>query len=219
MAVTVTWIEFNGSNSAWPAKTGKGRPAIGAQTAIKAGAGQVGISGSYPIKNLNFGAVDSTNVVPAYYPIPAGSNSYAKYFKLQFSGSFTTIGNIKLWMSNGLLKTGESILFSGNVAKGTTISPSTTSILTTHPGSGTFIPKAIPTSVPTTANICSQNTTSSTLPINTIMGAGYAGEIYSSPGYYSGVRASCCVMQLQTTTAIEAGAVNTKTFSVIYDRT
>ena len=152
----------------------------------------------------------SPNVVASYYPIPAGSNSYAKYVKLQFSGAFTTVSNLKFWMSNGALKTGESILFSGSVIKHTT-APVQTSIATTHPGTGSFYCKAIPISAPTYPNVCSQGTTASTLPI--------PGEIRSTPGYYSGVRASAMALQMLTTTSIEAGAVNTKTFSVIYDRT
>lgn len=61
------------------------------------------------ITNLNFGDVDSANLVIASYPIIAGENSYEKNIKLKFSGTFTEISNMKFWKSAGALGTGESI--------------------------------------------------------------------------------------------------------------
>ena len=88
MAVTVTFVEFNGATLEMSQGTAKA-------------------------SNINFGNTDAANLVPASYPIAAGSNSFAKFIQAQWSGSFTTITNAKFWMSAGALKTGETIMFSG----------------------------------------------------------------------------------------------------------
>ena len=176
MATTVTWVEFNGST---------------------AGASQ----GSGLITNLNFGNVDGRNINTATYPIAAGSNSYAKFVKVQFSGNFTQISNGKLWVSSGALITGEAIKFSGNYTK---ITPSTTAL----PAVGSKSVPDIPTVQPASNNVCLPNTTAGTLPTGG----------HSSPGYYSGSRTAMLAFQMQTTGSIVAGPVNTKTISITYDR-
>lgn len=172
MAVTVTWVEFNGTDL----DTGNG-------TALAT--------------NLNFGSDDSVDVAPASHPIAAGSNSYVKYWKAQWSGSFTSISNAKLHKSAGALKTGETLKFSGNYAKGATApSPATLAI--------PDIPAALPA-----VNVCLPNLTTDVL---------YQAAYESTPDYASGARSSTMVFQLQTTSGIAAGAVNQKTLSLTYDR-
>lgn len=177
MAVTVTWVEYNGS-------------ALGA-----------GI-GTRLASNLNFGSVDNVNVVPASSPIAAGSNSYAKYWKAQWSGSFTSIFNAKLYKSAGTYLTGEALKFSGSYAKAG--SPSQTAL----PNVGAKAVPAIPITLPSN-NVCLPNTTTGYL---------WRQSYASSPGYASGARSSMMAFQLQTTAAIAAGAVNQKTISLTYDR-
>ena len=172
MAVTVTWVEFNGTDAA----SGNG-------TALA--------------DNINFGSADSANVVPASNPIAAGSNSYVKYWKVQWSGSFTSISNAKMYKSAGDLKSGETLKFSGNYTK--TGSPSQTSI---------SVPD-IPTSLPGSNNICLPNLTTDSL---------LQTDYESSPDYASGARSSTIAFQLQTSAAIAAGVVNQKTISLTYDR-
>lgn len=68
------------------------------------------------ISNINFGSVDSANLTPVDNPIVASENSFGKYIKAAFSGSFTRVENFKLWKSAGAYVTGESCQFSGSMA-------------------------------------------------------------------------------------------------------
>lgn len=61
------------------------------------------------ISNVNFGNVDTPNLTPATNPIAAGGNSFEKYVRGKFSGSFTSIANLRFWKSAGTLVTGETI--------------------------------------------------------------------------------------------------------------
>lgn len=70
------------------------------------GAGETVTDG---ISNLNFGSNDSPNIVPSTYRIVAGENSFEKYIRGKFSGTFTEISNMKFWKSVGGLVTGEAI--------------------------------------------------------------------------------------------------------------
>ena len=173
MAVTVTWIEFNESN------------------------GSPGSHVGSTATNINFGNTDAVNLSPASYPIAAASNSFAKYLKVNISGSYTQISNAKLYKSAGNYVTGESILFSGSVDWAIPVTTDTSD-------------PAIATSLPESNNICLPNLTTDTLPAST--------EEASSPGYYSGSRTSLMRFQVQTTSSTPAGAVNQKTFSITYDR-
>ena len=176
MAVTVTWAEYNS-----------------AQTP--------GNSFGTAATNINFGNIDAANLVPATYPIAAGSNSFAKYMRVRFSGSYTQISNLKLYKSAGNYVTGETIQFSGSVTK--------TSAFPNTADAGWPL---IPTSVPGNANICIRRLTTHTDPP--------PGEPASSPGYYSGSTYDTDTIgfQLKTTTSTPAGAVNQKTISLTYDR-
>lgn len=151
--------------------------------------------------NLNFGNVDSVNLTPASYPIAAGSNSYAKYLRIRFSGSYTQISNLKLYKSAGNYVTGETVQFSGSVTK-------SSSAPTTSDASW----PVIPTSLPGSANVCIRSLTTHTSP--------YPGQPASSPGYYSGSAYDTDTIgfQLKTTASTPAGAVLPKTISLTYDR-
>ncbi|KKL23250.1 hypothetical protein LCGC14_2427290 [marine sediment metagenome] len=172
MAVTITWVEFNGADS----DAGNG-------TALAT--------------NLNFGSVDNVNVVTASNPIAAGSNSYVKYWQVQWSGSFTSISNAKLYKSAGDFKSSEALKFSGSYTKAG--APTQTSI---------DVPD-IPSSLPGSNNIALPNTTTGTL---------WQADYESSPDYASGARSSTMVFQLQTASGIDAGPLNQKTISLTYDR-
>jgi len=172
MAVTVTWVEFNGTD-------------------LEGG------NGTAVATNLNLGSADSADVVPASNPIAAGSNSYVKYWRVQWSGSFTSISNAKLYKSAGAFVTGESYKFSGTYTKSG--APSQT---------GISVPN-IPTSLPGSNNISLPNTTDGTL---------WQADYESTPDYASGARSSTMAFQLQTTSSIAAGPVNQKTISLTYDR-
>jgi hypothetical protein len=179
MAVTVYWVEFN------------------------AGYGD-GSTGTALAQSLNFGSVDLANLTPASYPIAAGSNGFAKYIKIHFSGSYTQISNAKLWKSNGAYKTGEAIKFSGNYVKGTG-APTATALPAV---SGKAVPD-IAVASPGSANVCLPDLTTDILK---------QSEHESSPGYASGAYSSMMAFQLQTTSSAPAGPVNTKTISLTYDR-
>lgn len=179
MAVTVYWVEYNG---------GAHDDSLGSALAT----------------NLNFGSTDLANLTPASYPIAAGANSFAKYIKLHFSGSYTQVSNAKLWKSNGAYVTGESLKFSGNYIKGYN-SPSATALPAV---SGTAVPD-IPVASPSTPNICLPGATDDILQ---------QSDYESSPGYASGAYSSMMAFQLQTTSSTPAGPVNQKTISLTYDR-
>jgi len=62
------------------------------------------------IANLNFGNVDDHELSPvSSYPITANENSFEKYLRVKFSGTYTTISNMKYWKSAGGYMTGETI--------------------------------------------------------------------------------------------------------------
>ncbi len=148
--------------------------------------------------NLNFGSTSARDLTPASYPITAGNLSYDKYFKAQFSGSFTKISNGKLWKSDGDYVTGEAMQFSGAVDFAT-------------PAAADAGDGSIATSAPGDNNVVLRfgGTTESALP--------EAGESESSADYFSGSRTDVMRFQLLTTGASPTGAVNQKTVSFSYD--
>ena len=138
--------------------------------------------------NLNFGSTDATDLTPLSYPITAGNNSYEKYVRAKFTGTFSKIDNIQFWKSAGAYVTGESIKWSGTTTSYTQPTASTSSVATA----------SVPTSDPGTANVS--------------IGGSLSGSITTSGGMTDYI-----VLQLQTTTSTPAGAVNTKTFTLTYD--
>ena len=150
------------------------------------GAGKVE---TIPITNINFGSNDSANLTPATYPITRGTNSFGKYIRCKFTGSWTVISNMKFWKSNGGYVTDEVINAGFNATYAT---PSQTST-----GDS-----AVPTSEP------SQN-------VNSAEGAStivYGGSGVS--GYTGYIR-----LQTATSSSTPSGAVATKTFTFQYDET
>jgi hypothetical protein len=76
------------------------------QWAESNGAGEVVTDG---ISNVNFGNADSPNLVPASNPVSAGSNSYEKWIRGKFSGTYTSISNMRFWKSAGSYVNGEDV--------------------------------------------------------------------------------------------------------------
>ena len=81
------------------------------------------------LSNVNFGNADSPNLTPASNPIAAGQNSFEKWLRGKFSGSFTSVANLRFWMSVGSYVTGESIKAAVNASYATPVS--TTSAVAT----------------------------------------------------------------------------------------
>lgn len=137
--------------------------------------------------NLNFGSTLAANLAPSTYPITAGTYSYEKWVKANFSGTFTRIDNIQFWKSAGAYVTGETIAWTGQqesyVAPTTTVS--------------SYASAAVPTADPGTANVS--------------IGGSLSGSLSTAGS------SDFMVLQTSVTTAASAGAVNTKTFTLQYD--
>jgi len=71
------------------------------------------------IENINFGSVDAPNIVPASNPVIRGTNSFAKYIRGKFTGTWTEISNIKFWKLEGNYVTDEVIKAAANVVYAT----------------------------------------------------------------------------------------------------
>jgi hypothetical protein len=121
------------------------------------------------------------------YPITAGNNSYEVWLKGHFTGTFNQIQNLKFWKSSGNLGTGETLDFIGHVTAYD--DPVTTA--------SPYATGAIPTSSPGSANVS--------------IGGSLGGNL-SAAGFSDFI-----VLQLQTTTAAEAGDTETFTFTLTYD--
>ena len=80
------------------------------------GAGETVTNG---ITNLNYGNTDAPNISPASNPITAGNNSYEKWNRGRFSGVYTTISNLRFWLSAGTYVTGETLKAAVNAAYAT----------------------------------------------------------------------------------------------------
>lgn len=83
MAATANWFEQNG--------TATGNPAAGVET---------------PISTIEWKNIDNATTPRASAPVLAGTNSYAKYNYLKFSGSFNQISAVKFAHTSGSLGTG-----------------------------------------------------------------------------------------------------------------
>jgi hypothetical protein len=121
------------------------------------------------------------------YPIVRNTNSFSKYIRCKFTGTWTTISNMRFWKSLGAYGTGEAIKASFNATYAT---PSQT-------GTGD---SDVPTSEP------AQNVNSFEGELTIVYGesgvSGYTGYIR---------------LQLQTTSSTPSGAVAQKTFTFKYD--
>ena len=76
----------------------------------------VGEDETADISNINFGSVDEPNIVPSAHLISRGQNSFSKYIRCKFTGTWTEILNMKLWKSAGEYVAGETIKAAANVA-------------------------------------------------------------------------------------------------------
>lgn len=90
------------------------------------GAGETVTDG---ISNANFGNTDAPNIVPASNPVTAGNNSYEKWIRGHFTGTYGTISNLKFYKSAGAYVTGEDIKAAVNAAYATPVA--TTSVVAT----------------------------------------------------------------------------------------
>ena len=137
--------------------------------------------------NLNLGSTIAANLAPSTYPITAGTYSYEKWIKANFSGSFTRIDNIQFWKSAGAYVTGESISWAGEPTSYVAPTNAASSIATA----------AVPTADPGTANVS--------------IGGSLSGSLTAAGD------SDFIILQASVTTAASAGAVNQKTFTLQYD--
>ena len=96
------------------------------------------------ISNLNLGSTNSANINTELYPVVAGSFSYEKWIKVQFSGSFTSVTDVSLYKSDGSYVTGEELKYGTTDTFATPISTESSVAIT-----------SIPISAPSTPNISS----------------------------------------------------------------
>lgn len=68
------------------------------------------------ISNVNFGNLDSPNLASPNNRVVAGTNSYEKWNRGRFSGSYTTIDNLRFYKSAGTLPANVSIKAAVNAA-------------------------------------------------------------------------------------------------------
>lgn len=128
------------------------------------GAGETVTDG---ISNANFGSVDSPNITPASNPIAAGDNSFEKWLRGHFTGSYTSITNLRLWKSAGTYVTGEDIKAAVNGTYATpTDSTSVVATVTIPTTEGTALAPTAPGASPDYSGYMTlqMNTTASTPP-------------------------------------------------------
>lgn len=119
------------------------------------------------ISNVNYGNTDTPNITPASFPITAGNNSFEKWIRGHFSGTYTSISNLKFWKSSGAYVTGETIKAAVNTAYATpTASTSSVATVNVPTTSGTALVPTSPGASPSYSGyIISQlQTTGSTPP-------------------------------------------------------
>ena len=104
----------------------------------------VSASNSYIVATqLNLGSTNQANLNTSLYPVVAGSYTYEKYFKVHFSGVFTSVSDVVFYKSTGSYVTGEVLNYTGQVTTWATPTNSASSHATT----------VVPITTPTTANV------------------------------------------------------------------
>lgn len=83
------------------------------------------------ISNVNFGSMDAPNLSSPNNRVIAGENSYEKWNRGRFSGTYTTVDNLKFWKSAGSLPSGVTITAAVNAAFATPTA-STSSVATSN---------------------------------------------------------------------------------------
>lgn len=142
------------------------------------------------ITNLNFGVVDSPNLTSPNNRIVAGNNSYEKYIRGKFSGTYTEISNMKFWKNSGAYVTDEVInaIANQDYAQPVTIASS----------------KAV-SAIPTVEG--------SALSLNSYEDESVIEFGASDVSGYT----DYLVLQLQTSESTPAGAASSKQFTLSYD--
>lgn len=147
------------------------------------------------ISNTNYGSLDDAELTPAGNEIIAGENSFEKWQKMSFTGTFNTVDNLKIWKNSGNYVTGEGIDTNAREAS--------------YGGAETYV-----TPTETTSTVATQ-----VMPATEPSGAnlGIGGSL---GGQLTGAGDSdYLVSQLQTTGATPAGDVNQKQFTYQWDET
>lgn len=139
--------------------------------------------------NFNFGSTIATDLNPETYPISVGNNSYEKYFKANFTGTFTSISDLRFYKSDGDYVTGEQIDFTGEA----------TSYVIPVVTASTVATTTLPVADPGTANVS--------------IGGNLAGTLVA-PG-----TSDFIVLQNQIASYASSGSTNQKTFTFLYTET
>lgn len=139
--------------------------------------------------NLNFGSNDSPNLNVTTYPITRNTNSFEKYLRAYFSGTYTEISSLKFWKSLGAYGAGETIKAATNK---------------------TYVQPVATTSTVATSDV--PIVVGSALTLQSAEGAATITKGSGVSGY-----SKYLVLQMQTTNSTPAGAVAQKTFVLQYD--
>ena len=147
------------------------------------------------ITNINYGSIDSPNLTVSGNEITAGQNSFEKWNKMAFTGTFNTVDNLKIWKNTGDYKTEEGIDTNAREASyggaETYVQPTqTTSVIATE---------VMPVTEPSGANLG--------------IGGSLGGQL-AAPG-----DSDYLVTQLQTGSNTPAGNLNQKQFTYQWDET
>jgi hypothetical protein len=137
--------------------------------------------------NLNLGSTLAANLAPSTYPITAGTYSYEKWVKANFSGTFTRIDNIRFYKSAGAYVTAEVVNFTGQVTA--YVAPTTTA--------SAYATSAVATSAPGSANVS--------------IGGSLSGSLTTAGN------SDFIILQASIGSTASAGATNTKTLTLLYD--
>lgn len=165
MAATFAWVEYNLT------------------------AGDTGVP-----TNLNFGSTNARDLSPSLNPITAGTYSYSKWVRANWTGTFTRIENLQFYASDsGPYVTGELVLCSATTGTYAGTTTYATPVTTLDPQCD----NPIPTADPGTANV------------------GFTGSLSAS--LTSVGNSDFIVLQTSVTSGASAGAVNQKTFTLQYD--
>ena len=160
-----------------------------------------GISGSQVdtvgISNINFGSVDSPNLLPTGRMIIIGQNSYTKYERIHVTnfGTNNNLYNFYFWKSAGALKSNESLFSNIFGVDGATF-------------------RIINYETPSQVSDASVADVPTSLPTNTarIPFTGSQTTILNTTGISNYIR-----IQTRTTESTPTGAGNQKTFTFRYD--
>jgi hypothetical protein len=147
------------------------------------------------VSHVNYGSVDQANLSVSGNEIVAGENSFEKWNKMSFTGTFNTVDNLKIWKNSGAYVTGESIDTNAREssyggAETYTTPTQTTSIVATQP---------MPETEPSGPNLG--------------IGGSLSGQLTGAGD------SDYLVTQLQTTVSTPAGDVNQKQFTYQWDET